>query len=286
MVQVDVFWSYALGASFASAASRQLKIKSNPFQNDYFTYTLLYLSCIFAPSGIYLLWQFPHWETMQVATCHGDLPAWLVTIFSITNITQGILGFWVSYQCIKAGRYYLAHLQWFLAYFCMFFVLVHGWDGLGWQRFLYDPTVLNNQLWEPGQHMGLTFLWSNVAFTLYVMGIFVIPFMIIPMSKWIIEGAQNSPEVRSTDIPESIQEIGITFLKLVLGCSLGGAIITSIVIYIIRLITGNLLISFIFGMSICLVSGYYFFFQEGKICYDLFKKLFLAEPATSQKEKS
>jgi len=118
MVQVDIFWSYALGAGFAASASRQLKEKDTPFQNDYFTYTLLYLSCIFAPSGIYLLWQFPHWETMQVATCHGDLPAWLVALFAITNITQGILGFWVSYICIKAGRYYWAHLQWFLFFLC------------------------------------------------------------------------------------------------------------------------------------------------------------------------
>jgi len=278
MVQVDVFWSYALGASFASAASRQLKNEDNPFQNDYFTYTILYLSCIFAPSGIYLLWQFPHWETMQVASCHGDLPAWLVTVFSITNITQGILGFWVSYQFIKSGRYYLAHLQWFLGYFCMFFVLVHGWDGLGWQRFLYDPTVLNNQLWEPGKHMGLTFLWSNVAFTLYGMGVFVIPFMIIPMSKWIIEGAKNSPEVNSSDIPKSIQEICIPFFILVIGCSLGGAIVTSILIFVLKLITGNLLVSILFGISISLFLAYYFFFQEEKKGYELFKKLFLAEP--------
>ena len=278
MVQVDVFWSYALGASFASAASRQLKNEDNPFQNDYFTYTILYLSCIFAPSGIYLLWQFPHWETMQVASCHGDLPAWLVTVFSITNITQGILGFWVSYQFIKSGRYYLAHLQWFLGYFCMFFVLVHGWDGLGWQRFLYDPTVLNNQLWEPGKHMGLTFLWSNVAFTLYGMGIFVIPFMIIPMSKWIIEGSKNSPEVNSSDIPKSIQEICIPFFILVIGCSLGGAIVTSILIFVLKLITGNLLVSILFGISISLFLAYYFFFQEEKKGYELFKKLFLAEP--------
>ncbi|MBF0449324.1 MAG: hypothetical protein HQK75_01335 [Candidatus Magnetomorum sp.] len=282
MVQVDVFWSYALGASFASAASRQLKQENKPFQNDYFTYTLLYLSCIFAPSGIYLLWQFPHWETMQVATCHGDLPAWLVTLFSITNITQGILGFWVSYKCIQAGKYYWAHLQWCLGYFCMFFVLLHGWDGLGWQRFLYDPTVLNNQLWEHGKHMGFSFAWSNVAMTLYVMGLFVIPFMIIPMGKWIIEGAQNAPEVNASDIPDSILSIGRTFLILTLGITLGASGITAIVIYLFRLITGNMFISFVLGMLICLFSAYYFLFQHGQFCYEWFKKLFLAEPETSK----
>jgi len=278
MVQVDVFWSYALGASFAAAASRQLNKEDKPFRNDYFTYTLLYLSCIFAPSGIYLLWQFPHWETMQVATCHGDLPAWLVVLFAITNITQGIFGFWVSYKCIQAGRYYWAHLQWFLGYFFMFFVLLHGWDGLGWQRFLYDPTVLNNQLWQPGQYMGFSFAWSNVALTLYGMGFFVIPFMIIPMGKWIIEGAQRSPEVDPSIIPKNIIEIGRAVLVVILCITLGTSAITAIVVSIIFLITNNMLVSIVLGIGISLTVAYFFFFQQEQFCYNWFKKLFLAEP--------
>ena len=278
MVQVDVFWSYALGAGFAAAASRQLKQKDKAFQNNYFTYTLLYLSCIFAPSGIYLLWQFPHWETMQVATCHGDIPAWLVAVFGITNITQGVLGFWVSYKCIRAGRYYWAHLQWFLGYFFMFFVLLHGWDGLGWQRFLYDPTVLNDQLWEPGKYMGISFAWSHVALTLVGMGFFVIPFMIIPMSKWIIEGAQKSPEVNSSEIPTNIIEIGRTIFILILVITLGSSAIASIVVFIIRLITDNMLISIALGLILYMAFAYSFFFRQGQYGYDWFKKLFLAEP--------
>jgi hypothetical protein len=277
MVQVDIFWSYALGAGFAASASRQLKEKDTFFQNDYFTYTLLYLSCIFAPSGIYLLWRFPHWETMQVATCHGDLPSWLVTIFAITNITQGILGFWVCYKCIKAGRYYWAHLQWFLGYFLMFFVLLHGWDGLGWQRFLYDATSHNNQLWTPGTYMGPSFLYSNVALTLYAMGFFVVPFMIIPMGKWIIEGAQNAPEINPSNIPNNIMDVGKTVLSLV-GISLMLSAVTSIVVYIISFFSGNLLMSIIIGFCICLITSYSFLFQPGQFCYECFKKLFIEEP--------
>src|SRR5215212_10227092 len=101
MVQVDVFWSYAIGAGFAVAATRQIArsaatSRSTPdrwqrLNSPYWVATVLYCALLFAPSGVYLLWAFPDWETMQVAHNHTSLPAWLVTIFAITNVTQGML---------------------------------------------------------------------------------------------------------------------------------------------------------------------------------------------------
>src|SRR3954464_173517 len=69
MVQVDVFWSYGLGASMGLAAGRQLvsgprDLMSNPF----FLKTVLFAALVFAPSGAYLLWAFPDWETMQAGS--------------------------------------------------------------------------------------------------------------------------------------------------------------------------------------------------------------------------
>jgi hypothetical protein len=68
MVQVDVFWTYALGASFAASAGRQLKEEAGDgkptFQSYYFVRTLLFLSILFVPSGVCLLWVVPGWETM------------------------------------------------------------------------------------------------------------------------------------------------------------------------------------------------------------------------------
>lgn len=197
MVQVDVFWSYALGAGFAASASRQLKREydaskgKSSIQSKYFTYTVLFLACLFAPSGIYLLWDFPQWETMQVATSHAGIPAWLVTVFAITNVTQGVLGYWVAYKFIQKGKFNAAWLQVFIGYFFMFFILVYGWDGTGWQRFLYDASMHSGKLWSRGVYDGSAFLTSNVAYTLYGMGIIIAPFLTIPMVKWIKEGAQN-----------------------------------------------------------------------------------------------
>ena len=56
-------------------------------------------AALFVPSGVWLLWRFPSWETMHA----GDrsLPAWLVAAFVATNATQGVLGFLVG-QVMKA----------------------------------------------------------------------------------------------------------------------------------------------------------------------------------------
>lgn len=196
MVQVDVFWSYAIGAGFAASASRQLKEEYEHakdmhwYQSKYFIYNVLFLACLFAPSGMYLLWDFPRWETMQVAVSHSSLPAWLVIAFAITNVTQGILGYWVAYHFIKKGRPFLAWLQMYIGYFCMFFILVYGWDGTGWQRFLYDSTMHSGIPWSRGTYDGVSFLSSHVAYTLYGMGIIIGPFLLIPVVKWIKEGAK------------------------------------------------------------------------------------------------
>ena len=275
MVQVDIFWSYALGASFSAAACRQLKDEKKPFQTSYFTYTLLYLSCIFAPSGIYLLWQFPHWETMQVATCHGDIPSWLVVIFAVTNITQGILGFWVGSYFARKGQYFNAHLQWIIGYFFMFFILLFGWDSTGWQRFLYDPTVNNGVLWTKGTHLGFCFIISNVAITLYIMGIFVLPFLIIPMVKWIIEGIQADTTLNEIP-PNNISIVNSILLGIIIA-GFGSAAIASIIIYIISLVLKSYIWGILIGMVLYVIISYFIFFQKDQIGYTICKKIFIQE---------
>src|SRR3954447_5665582 len=136
MVQVDVFWSYGLGASMAVAAGRALVPReARPLASTpYFLKPVLFAPLVFAPSGTYLLWSFPDWETMQAGS--RDLPAWLVAVFAITNVTQAMLGFWVVDRPLPAPPQRLATLQVVGAYFAMFLILVHGWDGEGWKRFL------------------------------------------------------------------------------------------------------------------------------------------------------
>ncbi|MBI9074499.1 MAG: hypothetical protein JEZ02_03730 [Desulfatibacillum sp.] len=278
MVQVDVFWAYALGAGFASAAARQLKDEDKPFTSGYFVYTLLFLSCIFAPSGIYLLWNFPDWETMQVARFHGDLPAWLVVIFCVTNITQGILGFWVSYKFIRMGKFFAAHMQWFLGYFFMFFILLHGWDGTGWQRFLYDSTVNNGVHWSPGVHMGWGFLTSNVFYTLLGMGLFVVPGLGIPCIMWIAQGAAHDSSLSKENAKQSPVMLGIWFLTAIFVVSLWSAGGAGLLVHYIGKAVGSPG-GFVLGLSVFAAGSYFLLFRPNMPGYKVFQHLFIQEPA-------
>lgn len=231
MVQVDVFWSYGLGASFAMTAARQLRARQQVrraqgdeqmaalagepspgnrgprdlaaelageppaarddswwadfkdlLQNRYMLMNILYVALLFAPSGIYLLWGFPNWETMQAG--NFNMPAWLIVSFAITNVTQGILGFWVTERLIVNGRQYLAALQAWFGYFGMFFILVHGWDSFGWHRFFSEDRA-DFLAWnsQPALDQVNAWLTSSVALTLYGMGVILIPVMAVMMLR-------------------------------------------------------------------------------------------------------
>ena len=279
MVQVDVFWSYAIGASFAAAAARQLKDVKKPFESKYFTYALAYVAILFAPSGVYLLWNFPDWETMQVARNHASLPAGLVTAFAVTNITQGILGFWVAWKFIRQGNYYLAHLQWFLGYFLMFYILLYGWDGTGWQRFLYDSTVNNGARWTPGTHMGLNFLTSNVAITLLVMGVAILPAKFIPMARWVVSGAKADPALAGARYVNSVPLVIAIFTALVMGVTLASAACAAILSHLAGLALGSAMAGIPVGLAVFGVLGWFLLFRVNRPVYKAYRLIFIRQPA-------
>lgn len=173
MVQVDIFWSYGLASGLTLAASRQLKNETKAFDNKYFTQIMLWIACFFAPSGMYLLWNFPGWETMFVARNHSSIPAWVVALFCITNITQAVLGYYVTYSFIRKGNMGAAKFQTIWSHACMFLVLIVGWDGSGWKRFTYAGTGedWHNQVALPWTD----FFSSPVFYTLLGMGVILIP---------------------------------------------------------------------------------------------------------------
>ncbi|MBV8965131.1 MAG: hypothetical protein JO191_03035 [Mycobacteriaceae bacterium] len=245
MVEVDVFWAYGLGAGFATAATHQIAhSKDHPsgaaergwqryFSSPYFTVAVLYCALLFAPSGAYLLWAFPDWETMQVARDHASLAAWLVTLFAITNVSQGIAGYWVTAKLIRAGHRYAAFLQVALGYFGMLLILVHGWDGRGYQRFFSanravfaswprDPTV--------GDAVARAGRWvtSPVALTLAGMSVIVVVLLWI-MSAWLKEGYRLAG---TTEAPGAGTVVSAV-LGLVFIGALGSAIVTSVLIHLL-----------------------------------------------------
>ncbi len=192
MVQVDVFWAYAIGAGFGAAAAHAAGHDAAAHRSDHdaagrrllddprLTATVLFLGCVFVPSGVWLLWRFPSWETMHAAAGPADLPGWLVAAFALTNVTQGILGYAVTQALWRRGHRYLAWLQMPLGYLAMFFVLAYGWDGTGYRRF-FSP---DGAAWRDGRLDVAGFLGSEVAITLYGMAAVLVPVLLWMQSSW------------------------------------------------------------------------------------------------------
>lgn len=246
MVQVDVFWSFGLGAGFAVASARQLRLRqelraggaqegehsrelaiagetggrsdfSDLLQNRFMMQNILYAALLFAPSGIYLLWDFTNWETMQAGA--KTMPAWLIVLFAITNVSQAILGFWVTERLIVRGRQYLGLLMAWVGYFGMFFLLVNGWDKTGWHRFFSEDRS-DFQAWssEPAIDQVTSWLSSDVALTLYAMGVILIPVMAVIMVRSLGGGYRIGGEYRPDRKPAGmIVSVAVTAAILLSG---------------------------------------------------------------------
>lgn len=280
MVQVDFVWAYAFGSGFAACAARQLEKENKPFNNKWYIFTLLFLSILFAPSGIYLLWQFVQWETMQVAHTFSDLPAWLVCGFAITNITQGIFGFWISYKFVKKKNYYAAHANWMWAWILFWFILMCGWDCTGYQRFLYDASVHGGVLWEPGKHMGISFFWkSNVWWTLVVMAIFFAPMLIHAVIKFIPEGARQDSSLSPDQRPKRILLLIFSFGTQWLVC-LGLAIVATLIVMGLRDFMGSILLGYLIGVPLFIILAQFLLFRRGMPMHMIARQLYIKEPGT------
>jgi len=276
MLQVDIIWGYAFGATFAAGAARQLQKEDKSFDNKYYVHVLLFLSILFAPSGLYLLWQFPHWETMQVAYRHSDLPAWLVVLFAITNVTQGILGYWVGYKLARKGKLYGVHLNWIISWTLFWSLLVMGWDTTGWQRFLYDPTENGGIAWTPGTHMGINFFISNVFITLVVMAVFFYPMLFPPIARWIREGIREDPSLSSRKKGIHGTFILVWFLMFgTFGMTLFMAIASGLLVFLMRDITGSVLLGYLIGLPVFWTLSYFLLFRKGMPVYLYAKQLFV-----------
>jgi len=260
MVQVDVFWSFALGAGFAASAARQLKQEDKPFESKYFVKALLYLSLFFVPSGATLLWGFPEWETMQAGT-YQTIPAWLVMLFSLTNVTQGILGYWLAYRLIRARNTYGAFLLVVIGYFCMFFILVHGWDGTGYQRFFYTCTWYGSDqctLWTKGAMDVRRWAVGPVALTLYAMGVVMLPLLFYWMSDWTKAGYDLGEVDMERAKRTTRVKLVLAICRLIFIQVLGAAIAAS---FLVRYL------GWVIGLVVFALAAYLLMVRKGGLTY-------------------
>lgn len=204
-VQAAPLWAYGIGATFAVAAGRQLQWWERSVRgegvrtrsraaNPYLALTLLYAALLLAPTGMYLLWQNPAWSTMQVAGDHDGVWAGFALLYVACVVVGALLGFLAARLFVLVGAGYWAYLQAVAGYFLLFFTLVHGWDGRGYQRLLsVDPRAFAG--WSADGAAGdspvnrcLAFVTSGTFLALLVFGTAVMGTMLLAEIGWLVEG--------------------------------------------------------------------------------------------------
>jgi hypothetical protein len=206
------------------------KTKGPVFYNEYFFKTLLFLALLFVPSGAVLLWSNPSWETMHEGT-YEKIPPWLVAGFNITNVTQGILGYLVTYHLLMKGRYHKAALQTVLAYFGMFFILANGWDKTGYMRF-FSASREDFEKWDWSNLRG--WLASDVVKILLSFGVAFIPLLYYWVIRWLMEGYDleegEGAETKPSKRRRTAARLAASFSTAVFGGALGSAVVATLLI--------------------------------------------------------
>ncbi|KAG0261778.1 hypothetical protein BG011_000680 [Mortierella polycephala] len=182
MIEVDVFWSFSFGAIFAACSARKLKDEDTFWNTPSFVYTLLFLSLIFAPSGLYLLWDNPGWESMFLLGDKNEIHAILPTVFAFTNVLLGIIGYYVTYRKIRKLRHNPTMPMSYNKYWIHAYTIFCAILGMGYNRFMYPSDYV---AWRAGIVYPLTdFFTSRILYTLLAMGVVLIPAAYIPCYIW------------------------------------------------------------------------------------------------------
>jgi hypothetical protein len=188
---------------------------------------------------------------MQVGSFE-TIPGWLVSAFSITNVTQGILGFWATYNCLMKGKYRSAAMQMIGAYLGFWFILVNGWDKTGYQRFFSrNREAFDNWNWTN------VFGWltSDVVRILLAYGVFFIPLMQYWTSRWLVEGYEMDERLDfkmpedSTDRLMEYARLNSYLLGTVFGVGLGSAIAAHLLIRWFGWVKGLAVFAALFGVG-------------------------------------
>lgn len=186
MLQPDVFFSYGLCAGLAVAAGKKAKEENCPWVNKYFLGALAWLSLLYVPQVLYLVWKFPAWESMFAFKDFGDYPPWFMAVYSAGVILVGVLGFYITFRLMRGGKTAAAMAQVGWSMLAATIIVFAGWDGTGYQRLLY---VGSGAEWAAGVSYPMTdFFKSSIFITL----IWLEALVLLPYNIMFIRWARQS----------------------------------------------------------------------------------------------
>lgn len=215
-VQAAPLWAYGIGATFAVAAGRQLQWWERSVRgegvrtrsraaNPYLALTLLHAALLLAPTGVYVLWQNPAWSTMHVARGHDGVWAGFA-LFQVASVVVGaLLGFLAARLFVLVGDGYWGYLQAVAGYFLLFFTLIHGWDGTGYERLLSaDPAAFADWSAKGVVNGALAFATSGTFLAVLIFGTAVIGTMLLAEIGWLVEGWRLPGAAADLKVPRVI----------------------------------------------------------------------------------
>lgn len=109
MVQVDLPAAFAVGQIFALLSKEYLKKEPRTFTNRLLGPLNFYLSCGFAPGGLFLLVGWPAWELMYAtgwaeAPYNRPLAAGFYVLFAVIMVVLGNVGFIMAHRWYQKGK--------------------------------------------------------------------------------------------------------------------------------------------------------------------------------------
>lgn len=259
-MQAALFWAYAIGATFAVSAGRQLQWWERSVQgegvrtrsraaNPYLALTLLYAAVLLVPSGLFLLWQNPSWATMHVARGHDGIWAGFVLLYAGGVVVATLLGFLAARLLVLVGAGYWAYLQCVGGYFLLFATLIHGWDGTGYRRLLTaDRRAYEAWPTESLVNNVLDFLTSGTFLALLVLGTAVIGTMLLTEIGWLVEGWRLPGADKDRKVP-MVVAVGIAGAG-VYGLPLAGALGASALVRLLGWWLGPALFAVAAGLAL------------------------------------
>ncbi|MEV6774636.1 hypothetical protein [Streptomyces syringium] len=239
MLQVDVFWSYGIGAGCALAGAEQLRLadgdttRMRSIRDRSLVQTLLFFGLVFTPMGMWLATRFPGWESMYALE---TVPPWGLAVFGAGVTLCGTLGCLITHRLLTRGRIRGAALHLLLPYVACLFTLIHGWDGTGIHRFL----AVTAGPWPtgvPGSEEVTRWLHSPIAATLVFMALVFLP-VLLGLNAW-----HHTRGLRDQPTPTWLLGLRITAfaLGLILGPCLALAVAASLSLHVFGSPVGGVL---------------------------------------------